>query len=176
MRFRWSDLARWGLIFAAAVALGRALTPSDAQLAARAASSRETPSVDLRRLFVALAASAAALALVAGAEVYQRRQQTLAVAQALFHADPWPAPALMIRYGCAGCHTISGVPGADGQVGPELKGLRARVYVGGVARNDAADIVRWIVDPPSLSPRTAMPRTGVNEDQARAIAAWLYAH
>ncbi len=174
MRFRWSDLARWGLVFAAAMAVGRALTTSPARNTAHAP---EAPRVQLRSLVVALAAGAAALTLVAGAnKAYQSHEQTLAVAQALFHADPKPAPALMIRFGCAGCHTISGVPGADGQVGPELSGLRARVYIGGVARNDAQSLVRWIVDPPSLSPRTAMPRTGVNEDQARAIAAWLYAH
>lgn len=122
-----------------------------------------------------------ALGLLAGAgllgwKALQHRQQTTAVAAALTHGDAARAPALMIRYGCAGCHTIPGVPGADGKVAPSLEGLRERVFVGGVLRNTGENLVRWIVDPQSVSPRSAMPATGLTEAEARDVAAWLYAH
>jgi cytochrome c1 len=96
------------------------------------------------------------------------------VARAITGGDPARAPGLMRRYGCAGCHTIPGVPGADGKVAAPLAGLRARVYIGGVVPNTAENLVSWLQDPRALSPRTAMPATGINEAEARDVAAFLY--
>ena len=50
-----------------------------------------------------------------------------ALASTLTGGDPSRAPWLMRRYGCAGCHAIAGLPGADGRVGPALSGLIDRV-------------------------------------------------
>lgn len=103
-------------------------------------------------------------------------RQDADLATALTGGDPARGPALMIRFGCGGCHTIPGVPGADGQVGPSLFGLRKRVFVGDGVRNSASGLIAWIVDPRTLSPRSAMPMTGISSDQARDVAAYLYAH
>jgi cytochrome c1 len=84
-----------------------------------------------------------------------------------------PAQALMIRYGCAGCHTIPGVPGARGQAGPSLDGFAGRLYVGGTATNNSANLVRWLVNPRAIDPRTAMPVTGISEAEARSVADYL---
>ncbi|HEY0421983.1 MAG TPA: c-type cytochrome [Rhodopila sp.] len=124
-------------------------------------------------LGVACAVLVVACAGVAGWQFSEASQRT-EVARSLTGGDPARAPVLMIRYGCGGCHTIPGVPGADGQVGPNLSGLRARVFVGGVARNDAANLIHWIVNPRDLSPRTAMPSTGISPAEARDVAAFLY--
>jgi cytochrome c len=83
---------------------------------------------------------------------------------------------LATRFGCAGCHTIPGLPGARGQVAAPLEDLRNRVYLAGVVRNTADNLVQWIVDPSSLSPRTAMPVTGISRREAADLAAYLYAH
>jgi mono/diheme cytochrome c family protein len=121
----------------------------------------------------ALLLGGGALGALAG---LQSRQDT-ALATALTGGDPAHGPALMIRFGCGGCHTIPGVPGADGQVGPSLFGLRKRVFVGNGVRNTAANLMAWIVDDPRvLSSRSAMPVTGISPDQARDVAAYLYAH
>jgi mono/diheme cytochrome c family protein len=84
------------------------------------------------------------------------------------------APAIIRRYGCAGCHTIPGIPGGDGQVGGPLSDIKRRVYVGGVVTNSPDNLVRWIVSPQIFSPRSAMPATGISEAEARDVAAWLY--
>jgi cytochrome c2 len=81
---------------------------------------------------------------------------------------------LMDRYGCAACHTIPGVRRAAGLVGPELTGLQRRAYIAGVAANTPQNLVRWIMAPQSLSPRTAMPAVGASEAEARDMAAYLY--
>lgn len=114
-------------------------------------------------------------ATVATGIVRSERRQNESIARAMTGGDPVRAPALIRRYGCAGCHTIPGIPGGDGKVGASLADLRSRVYIAGVATNAPDNLIRWIVSPQALSPRTAMPATGITEAEARDVAAYLYA-
>jgi cytochrome c2 len=102
--------------------------------------------------------------------------QSDAVARALTGGDPARASVLLTRYGCAGCHTIQGLPAADGKVGPPLGDLRQRVFIAGVLPNTADNLINWIVEPRAYSPASAMPETGISQAEARDVAAWLYAH
>ncbi|WP_448031353.1 c-type cytochrome [Bradyrhizobium liaoningense] len=114
-------------------------------------------------------------AAVATGFARNERRQNESIARAMTGGDPSRAPALIRRYGCAGCHTIPGIPGSDGQVGASLSDLRTRVYIAGVATNAPDNLVQWIVTPQAFSPRTAMPATGITEAEARDVAAYLYA-
>jgi cytochrome c2 len=96
------------------------------------------------------------------------------IVSALTAGDAGPAPQLLRRYGCAGCHTIDGVPGGDGKVGPALIGLRSRVFIAGSLRNTSDNLVGFIHDPQALAPDAAMPRTGISLSEARDVAAYLY--
>lgn len=96
------------------------------------------------------------------------------VAKALTAGDAGMATPIFRKYGCAGCHTIPGIPGADGQVGGSLADLSKRVYIGGVLTNTPDHLVSWIVSPETFSPRTAMPATGISDAEARDLAAYLY--
>ena len=98
------------------------------------------------------------------------------MAAAMTGGDPDLAPPLFRRYGCTGCHSIRGIPGADGQVGGPLDGIAHRVYVGGAANNSAGNLIAWIVSPQRFSPNSAMPATGISEQDARHLAAYLYSH
>lgn len=51
--------------------------------------------------------------------------------------------------------------------------MGSRVYLAGVLPNTPENLVRWIYDPRGVSPRSAMPNTGVSEAEAREIAAYL---
>jgi cytochrome c1 len=104
---------------------------------------------------------------------YNRQQGIKAEVAALTGGSPDLAPELMTRYGCAGCHTVPGVRGASGRVGPPLNQFAGRVYIGGVLTNQPDHLVRWIVNPRALSPKTAMPVTGISEAEARHVAAYL---
>ena len=97
-------------------------------------------------------------------------------ARALTGGEPAHGRALIQRYGCGSCHMIPDVPGARGTVGPSLAGLAERSYVAGVLQHTPDNLVRWIVDPKGVDPLTAMPDLGVTRDEARDIAAYLYAH
>lgn len=88
--------------------------------------------------------------------------------------DPERGELAFRRYGCGSCHSIGGVPGAAGLVGPPLGGIGARAYVAGVLTNTPENITRWIQSPREVDPLTAMPDLGVTAAEARDIAAWLY--
>lgn len=81
---------------------------------------------------------------------------------------------LIERFGCGSCHTIPGVRGADGTVGPPLIHWSERGVIAGQLANNADNLERWIVDPPGVEPGTAMPNLGVTPEQARDIAAYLF--
>ncbi len=87
--------------------------------------------------------------------------------------DPKQGRLVLAAWGCGTCHTIPGVPRADGLVGPSLAGFGARAYVGGVLTNTPDHVVQWIHDPRAQSPRAAMPGLGVPESDARQMAAYL---
>lgn len=93
---------------------------------------------------------------------------------ALTGGNPDRAPAAIQKYGCGSCHEIPGIAGARADVGPPLGGVGERAYVGGVLTNTPDNLVRWIMTPRAVSPRTAMPELGVTEGEARDIAAYLY--
>lgn len=78
------------------------------------------------------------------------------------------------RYGCNACHTISGVPGANGLVGPPLDGIGNRQYIAGELPNTAANLMLWIQHPKQVEPHTVMPEMNVSEQDSRDIAAYLY--
>lgn len=83
-------------------------------------------------------------------------------------------PALITTYGCGACHTVPGVKGANGNVGPPLTRFGDRTYVAGVLRNSPSNLIRWIRDPQGVIPGNAMPDMGVTDAEARDIAAYLY--
>ncbi len=95
-------------------------------------------------------------------------------AAAMTGGDPSRGRAEILKYGCQTCHTIPGVAGARGIVGPPLTGIGDRVYLAGKLTNTADNMERWIRHPREVDARTAMPDTGVTEQDARDIAAYLY--
>ncbi|HEY6402431.1 MAG TPA: c-type cytochrome [Blastocatellia bacterium] len=78
------------------------------------------------------------------------------------------------QYGCGSCHTIPGVRGARGMVGPPLISFGRRTFIAGHVPNSPDNLIRWIMGPQSIDAGTAMPALGLNEQQARDIAAFLY--
>ena len=88
--------------------------------------------------------------------------------------DPAAGNELLAERGCGSCHTIPGVSGADGLVGPPLDHFARRTYIAGEVINNADFLVRWIEVPQAIEPGTAMPNLGITEGQARSMAAYLY--
>ncbi|MCO8125789.1 c-type cytochrome [Acidimicrobiia bacterium EGI L10123] len=87
--------------------------------------------------------------------------------------DPAAGADAIEAYGCGACHRIPGIRRADSLVAPPLEGWGHRTFIAGTLANDLENLVRWIRDPDSVEPGTAMPDLGVTDADARDIAAYL---
>lgn len=131
------------------------------------------------RLTGPLLALVGCAALVGGTGLYvgierERSEARRARASELTGGHPELAEAHILRYGCAACHVIPGIRTPNGLVGPPLEDIGRRIYIAGVLTNTPENMVRWIVDPPAVDEKTAMPVTGISEAEARDVAAYLY--
>jgi len=88
--------------------------------------------------------------------------------------SPERGARLIQSVSCGACHSIPGVPGAHGHVGPPLDSFARRTYIAGVLPNTPANLVKWVMDPPAIAATTAMPVLGLTPAEARDIAAYLY--
>ncbi len=102
------------------------------------------------------------------------RINTAMAEEAVPNADPSQAPAEISAYGCGTCHTIPGVAGANGTVGPNLDRLTQQSFLAGQLANTPDNLILWIQHPQKVRPGTDMPEMGVTESAARNIAAYLY--
>lgn len=117
---------------------------------------------------------AAALLLLLTALVAARPAAAVEPVWRIAGADARRGARLIEQSGCAACHTVPGVPGANGNVGPPLSRIADRTYIAGMLRNTPDNLVRWIRAPQGVVPGNAMPDMGITEAQARDIAAYLY--
>jgi cytochrome c len=95
-------------------------------------------------------------------------------AEQITGGNPDRAAAAVRKYGCGSCHTIPGLDGANGLVGPPLERLGRRSYIAGHLVNNPDTLIAWIRHPHRFNRVTAMPEMGVGEQDARDIAAYLY--
>ncbi|HEX6965932.1 MAG TPA: c-type cytochrome [Gemmatimonadaceae bacterium] len=77
-------------------------------------------------------------------------------------------------HACVACHTIPGVKYATGRVAPPLVDFGKRGFIGGVAPNKPENLIKWVMNPQALKPRTDMPNMDLTEQEARDVAAYLY--
>jgi cytochrome c len=75
--------------------------------------------------------------------------------------------------GCAACHTIPGIE-LRGVVAAPLDAFARRTFIAGVVPNTPVNLVRWVMDPLAIDPRTAMPAVGLTQAEAQDVAAYLY--
>jgi len=80
---------------------------------------------------------------------------------------------VIVQYKCGSCHTIPGIRDANGVFGPPLNELARRSIIAGDFPNEPNILVRWLKNPTSMKPATAMPDLGLSEQQARDTAAYL---
>jgi putative membrane protein len=134
--------------------------------------SSELRAVRIERARARAAAAILLLLFLPGCE----RSRSLSAEEAalVVGGDPERGSLAFRRYGCGSCHSVQGVPGAAGLVGPPLSGIGARAYVAGVLTNTPEHLARWIQSPQAVDSLTAMPSLGVTSADARDIAAWLY--
>jgi cytochrome c2 len=80
---------------------------------------------------------------------------------------------LITTYGCNSCHSIPGIRGAKGMVGPPLDKMGARQTIAGKFPNNASTMSQWLQNPQAMDPKNTMPDLGVTPADARDLAAFL---
>jgi hypothetical protein len=76
------------------------------------------------RAFAGVMLLAVLPASAGGGYWYSQKQESRRKAAALTNGDPDRAPALVVRYGCAGCHSVPGVRSLGGSRPSRLATLR----------------------------------------------------
>lgn len=75
--------------------------------------------------------------------------------------------------GCISCHRIRGTVAA-GVLGPDLTHVGSRgMIAAGVLENTLDNLAHWIKDPHEVKPGNLMLDMGLNDEQARQVAAYL---
>ncbi len=87
--------------------------------------------------------------------------------------DPQRGKQVIEYIGCGACHTIPGIPGATGSVGPTLAGYKAQPKVLGLFANTPANLARWVRQPQRFLPGGVMPNLGLTRAQSEDVAAYI---
>jgi cytochrome c len=130
-----------------------------------------------RRIIIGALSLFMVLSVFAGILIYNRmirNSQWKAAREMTGGGDPARGKQFIERYGCGTCHIIPGVRMAKAMVGPSLEHIGSRTYIAGVLANTPENMAKWIVDPPDIDHKTAMPNLHVTENEARHIVGYLY--
>ncbi len=101
----------------------------------------------------------------------QGQQQPAATGQTGLAAE---GAQTILTQACAGCHTINGLKGYVGKVGPNLTHIGSRQYIAaGTLPNTPENLARWIHNPQDVKPDNKMPTLGLDDDTINKIVAYL---
>lgn len=77
-----------------------------------------------------------------------------------------------VQRGCIACHTVRGLTGAVGIIGPDLTHVGSRLTLAaGIVDNDDAAMAKWISDPEAIKPGNIMSAQGpMYMDPANALS------
>lgn len=98
----------------------------------------------------------------------------LAACGAQKQPDRFTDAKAIIASNCGSCHSVPGVGGANGMVGPPLNGIARRQVIAGYFPNSRQNMLRWVTHAQSMLPKNAMPDTGLTPRQANRVADYLY--
>lgn len=75
---------------------------------------------------------------------------------------------------CMSCHTIRGIEGAAGTVGPDLTHFADRTwFAGAMLETNKENLITWLRDPPAVKPGSLMPNYHIPEDTIAALVEFL---
>lgn len=107
------------------------------------------------------------------------RGQQQAAAPAAAGSDAAAGAELFVFKGCTGCHTVAGLQGANGRVGPDLTHFASRDwFAGAIFETNEKNLRLWLRDPPGQKPMVpdngqGMPNLGLTEEEITSLIAYL---
>jgi len=82
----------------------------------------------------------------------------------------------LTQHACGSCHRISGIEGADSNVGPPLTDFAQRRMIAGVLPNTPANLALYLKAPRAVVPGNMMPQEAMGDRQIAGIVAYLERH
>ena len=93
--------------------------------------------------------------------------------ETLATGDAESGKSLFISKACTGCHTIKGIPEAQGKVGPELTHQASNSLIVDVLPNTEENLKKYLKDPATVKPGALMPNQGLTDSEIEALVAFL---
>lgn len=87
--------------------------------------------------------------------------------------SPEEGKTIFINKACIGCHTVEGIPEAQGKVGPDLTRQAGGSLIAGVLPRTDENMRKWLADPPAVKPGALMPNQNLTDDEIDALIAFL---
>ena len=79
-----------------------------------------------------------------------------------------------VENGCGACHAVRGVPGAEGEIGPDLTHVGSRLLIVGWLEGSVGNFGGWIASAQHIKPGNRMPSFDqLDGPTLRAMSAWL---
>jgi len=88
--------------------------------------------------------------------------------------DPELGRKKLGQHSCISCHTIPGVPRAEGMSGGALAGWAGRRTFLHTFPNTPDNLEKWLQNPSHRKPGTTMPNLSVSTEDGRDMAAYLF--
>jgi cytochrome c oxidase subunit 2 len=106
-------------------------------------------------------------------EQWRNRQRTPEPLPDSTDANALTGRAHFMQSGCAACHTVRGSI-AGGRLGPDLTHVASRLTLAaGAFPNTADNMLRWITNPQSHKPGSAMPTVPLSAAQLQLVAHYM---
>ena len=84
-------------------------------------------------------------------------------------------PETFTASGCPACHTIDGVQGANGVIGPNLSHFGSRTTLAaGIRQNTPEELTAWISDPQAIKPGNVMPNLHIRPRDVEVLVSYLH--
>lgn len=88
--------------------------------------------------------------------------------------NPDRGKQMIAQYGCQVCHSIPGVAGPRGAIGPTLEHIASRSTIGGKVPNTPENMAKWLQNPQAFDPANTMPNLGISPADAKDLSAFLF--
>jgi cytochrome c len=88
--------------------------------------------------------------------------------------DPESGRKKLALRSCGSCHSIPGVPRAEGKSAPSLAGWSGRRTFLNSVPNTPENLEKWLDKPSHRKPGTAMPDINLSPQDSRDMAAYLF--
>lgn len=81
--------------------------------------------------------------------------------------------AIFISKPCIGCHTVEGIPQAQGQAGPDLTHQAGRPLIADTLTRTDENMRKWLSDPAAVKSGVLMPKPNLTDDEMDDLIAFL---